>query len=192
MPLAPEKTVALWRHPESRSGAVRGIEVRAHRAAGGALVVSFSVDGDIARVRVPEPRPPRFADELWKHTCCEVFVARKGHAPYHEFNLSPSGEWAAYAFRAYRQRAALEAAELDAAALAPAISVLRSARALELTATLRLGLVSRAYLESPLALGLSAVIEETDGALSLSYWALEHPPGPPDFHHTAAFALAIE
>ncbi len=164
---------------------MRGVEARVRRAGSGALAVAFAIDGDLARVRVPGPRPPRFADGLWEHTCCEAFVARRGHAPYHEFNLSPSGEWAAYAFRAYRERA-----ELDAAALSPAISVLRSARSLELTATLRLGLLSRAYLESPLALGLSAVIEDADGALS--YWALEHPPGRPDFHHTAAFALVIE
>jgi hypothetical protein len=185
MPLMPERSVPLWRHPDSGSGPVRGIEARVRRAGGGALVVAFSIDGDMGRVRVPEPRQPRFADGLWEHTCCEVFVARSGHAPYHEFNLSPSGEWAAYAFRAYRERT-----ELDAAALSPAISVLRSARSLQLTATLRLGLLSRAHLESRLALGLSAVIEQADGALS--YWALEHPPGPPDFHRPDAFALAIE
>jgi hypothetical protein len=34
------------------------------------------------------------------------------------------------------------------------------------------------------------VIEDADG--SLSYWALAHPPGRPDFHHTEAFALDLE
>ena len=41
-----------------------------------------------------------------------------------------------------------------------------------------------------LRLGLSAVVEEYDGMLS--YWALRHPPGKPDFHHAAAFALVLE
>ncbi|MBI3061386.1 MAG: hypothetical protein HYY83_05345 [Deltaproteobacteria bacterium] len=27
---------------------------------------------------------------------------------------------------------------------------------------------------------------------TISYWALKHPPGKPDFHHPDAFALEIE
>jgi hypothetical protein len=38
-------------------------------------------------------------------------------------------------------------------------------------------------------LGLSAVIEEANGRLS--YWALAHPPGKPDFHHSDCFALEL-
>ena len=43
--------------------------------------------------------------------------------------------------------------------------------------------------DAPLRLGLSAVIEETDG--TKSYWALAHPPGKPDFHHKDCFALTL-
>ena len=38
-------------------------------------------------------------------------------------------------------------------------------------------------------LAVSAVIEETDG--TKSFWALRHPPGPPDFHHPDCFALTL-
>jgi hypothetical protein len=41
-----------------------------------------------------------------------------------------------------------------------------------------------------LRVALSAVIEEEGGMLS--YWALKHPPGKPDFHHPDAFALELE
>jgi hypothetical protein len=41
-----------------------------------------------------------------------------------------------------------------------------------------------------LRLVLSAVLEDTDGVLS--YWALQHPPGRPDFHHPDAFAVQLE
>jgi hypothetical protein len=44
-------------------------------------------------------------------------------------------------------------------------------------------------LSSPLHLGLSAVLEETNG--HKSYWALAHPPGKPDFHHADCFALEL-
>ena len=58
----------------------------------------------------------------------------------------------------------------------------------------RLGLeaeISRDFLPpgNSLRLGLSAVVEDADGGLS--YWALRHPPGKPDFHHTDAFALQL-
>ena len=44
--------------------------------------------------------------------------------------------------------------------------------------------------QAPLRLGLSAVIEASDA--TLSYWALHHPPGKPDFHHADGRALLLE
>ncbi len=41
----------------------------------------------------------------------------------------------------------------------------------------------------PWMLGVSAVVETKEG--SLSYWALAHPPGKPDFHHPDSFALTL-
>ena len=38
-------------------------------------------------------------------------------------------------------------------------------------------------------LGLSAVIEETNG--DTSYWALAHPAGKADFHHADCFAYEL-
>ena len=39
-------------------------------------------------------------------------------------------------------------------------------------------------------LGPGFRIEDEAGALS--YWALRHPPGKPDFHHPAGFALELD
>jgi hypothetical protein len=41
-----------------------------------------------------------------------------------------------------------------------------------------------------LRLALTAVVEDARGRLS--YWALRHPPGRPDFHHRDGFALVLE
>jgi hypothetical protein len=49
--------------------------------------------------------------------------------------------------------------------------------------------LSNLPLDGPWRLGLSAVIEEASGRLS--YWALTHPPGKPDFHHSDCFALEL-
>jgi hypothetical protein len=57
---------------------------------------------------------------------------------------------------------------------------------LELSARVDL---ARLGVSGPLALGLSVVVEEVDGGMS--YWALAHPPGRPDFHHRAGFALEV-
>ena len=141
------------------------------------LRVAYVLDGEIDRLRIPPPRPARIAERLWQHTCCELFIARRGESGYREYNFSPSGEWAAYAFESYREGALL----VD---VSPEIRVRHGAGRLELTASIPV------KANQKLLIGLSAVIEEESGALS--YWALRHAPGKPDFHHPDAFALELD
>lgn len=144
--------------------------------------MTYAVSGDVARLRVPPPAEPRIAAQLWQHTCCELFVTALGRGEgYHEFNFSPSGEWAVRAFTRYRDGVLLEDERL-----APRIAVQAGAELLRLDARVPLG---RLPYHGRLRLGLSAVLEEEDG--TLSYWALRHPAGKPDFHHGDAFALAL-
>ena len=185
MPPDPVHTVSLTCHPETPTEAVRGIAARVSRTPG-KLSVSYVLDGDLKRLRVPAPQAPRMADRLWEHTCCEIFIACKGKPAYYEFNLSPSGEWGAYAFDGYRSR---RAREPNAEGLAPELAVRGTASLLELDAVIRLDRLSAVDSSAPLSLALCAVIEDNDG--DLSYWALRHPPGKPDFHHPEAFALEL-
>src|SRR5437870_3962646 len=171
------RSFRLLCHPGSASEAVRSIAARVHRTGEG-IAVTYSLEGQLARLRIPPPRPPRIATRLWQHTCCEIFIARKGLPGYQEFNLAPSGEWAAYAFARYREGVPLVDEKLD-----PRISVRSSGEKLELDAFIR---VDRAVL----SLALAAVMEDEHGALS--YWALKHPPGRPDFHHPDAFAAELD
>ncbi|MBI4292314.1 MAG: DOMON-like domain-containing protein [Betaproteobacteria bacterium] len=185
MASSPGHTVTLTCHPDAHGEAVRRIGARVARTPGGTLAITYIIEADIDRLRVPAPRPPAIAQRLWQHTCCEMFIARKDSPAYHEFNLAPSGEWAAYAFDRYR-----DGALLPEEALEPHVVVRSTREELELDAVIRLDRLSRTYAETPLLLALSAVIEDEDG--SLSYWALRHPPGAPDFHHPHAFALELE
>jgi hypothetical protein len=162
--------IALACHPESRSRAVRSVHAEVTRKAGG-VAVSYVVAGRIDELKLPTPG----MHPLWKHTCCELFVARHGGTAYHEFNFSPSGDWAAYAFTDYRQGGPIEVGN-------PGIVVRASSETLELKASVAGG-------AGPLLLALAAVIEERAGRLS--YWALRHAPGKPDFHHRDAFALEL-
>ena len=184
MPSPVIHSVTLMRHPDSRSGVVHNVGARVCRNSGGTLAITYSIEGDPARLRVPPPRPPRIAHGLWQHTCCECFIAVKGQPGYHEFNFAPSGEWRAYAFAKYRDGGALEDEALN-----PRIAVRRRTKMLELDASIPLGRLSAMHPHASLALALSAVVEDELGGLS--WWALRHAPGKPDFHHPDAFVLEL-
>ncbi len=168
-------------HPQIPSQAIREIDVVVGEAKSGGLMLSFCLVGDISGLSIPESRSPRRADHLWRHTCFEAFVMEGEGPEYREFNFSPSGEWAVYAFRGYRNGRVLENK------LSPVIEVHKAMDRLELGAEICQGLLPHGR---PLRLGLSAIVEDASG--KLSYWALRHPPGKPDFHHTDAFAFQLE
>jgi hypothetical protein len=56
-----------------------------------------------------------------------------------------------------------------------------------LQASLEIDQMSSLRIDGGWRIGLAAVIEETHG--HKSYWALAHPPGKADFHHSDSFAL---
>jgi hypothetical protein len=158
---------------------VRAVTARIDRTQDGLLQVAYAIEGDPSRLRIPASRT---GGNLWQHTCFEIFIAQSGMPSYHEFNFAPSGDWAAYAFQKYREGAPLADETLD-----PGLKVLVDETKIEVQAEIRL---SRLGVAGRLSIGLSAVVEEESGALS--YWALKHAPGKPDFHHRDAFTLHLE
>ena len=179
-------TVEHWSqlicHPSRPCDAVRAIQVRADRPSGAELRTVFRLDGDLSRV-VSSPGPVRTGTELWRHTCFEVFIALQGHAAYHEFNFAPSSEWAVYAFSGYRNGGLLTDETMR-----PEITMRSNGSRLELDALVRLDRLSADHARATLRVGLSAVIETSDG---LSYWALRHPANKPDFHDADGFSLVL-
>lgn len=171
-------------HADTPCSAVESIKASIHCKRSHVLTVTFTLTGMVEHLRVPSTQPARRADGLWRHTCFELFIGAKNDAEYYEFNFSPSGEWAAYEFRNYRDGGPLHADGFE-----PKTAVQRTAASLELSATLRLDRLPGIQTNVCLWFGLSAVIENLNG--QLSYWALKHPPGKPDFHHADAFALEL-
>ena len=172
-------------HPATPAPVVRTIETQTSWQPDGTLVITYCVWGDMARLRVPPPSLAEPADLLWEHTCFEAFVGVPRESTYREFNFSPSGQWATYAFSDYRQRI-----EESLASAAPRIATQHFAGHLELQATL--ASENLPFATSQLEIGLSAVIEATDVVEGFhSYWALNHPASRPDFHHRASFALTL-
>jgi hypothetical protein len=173
----------LLLHPDSSCFAVTNIEAEVARPRARTLVFTYAVTGKISKLAVPPLAAPAQTDELWRHTCFEAFLASSPDAAYYEFNFAPSTQWAAYRFSGYRtgMRAATEIKR-------PQISVESSPERYVLQASVELDqvLLSRGAVWR---LGVSAVIKEKSG--SLSYWALAHPPGKADFHHSDCFALEL-
>jgi hypothetical protein len=169
---------SLIHHPQTPPRDVGGVTAECSISAS-RVTLLFRVDGS-ETLALPPLRSPQRRDGLWRKTCFEMFVRMDNVERYFEFNLSPSSEWAAYAFDDYRQ--GMKPVDI---AKAPQIKRGASASSLVLEAQLEISEIIRGAVK----IGLSAVIDETDG--TKSYWALAHPPGEPDFHHPTCFALTL-
>jgi hypothetical protein len=166
--------LSLSLHRDSRSPVTR-IEVETARDASGLLRLTYHVFGALDQVAIPQTTPAARTDGLWKHSCFEAFIGT-GNG-YYELNLAPSSQWAAYRFDSYR------AGMRDAAMSDPQIRWRNEEGRGTLFATINIPP------DATGPLGLSAVIEDVVG--NRAFWALAHPPGPPDFHHAACFAAQL-
>lgn len=164
---------------------VDSLDVALMPAGDGGLAAVFECRCRAGALRLPEALPAEAADELWRHTCCELFVGVVGDAAYREFNWSPSGQWAMYRFSDYRVR---DSSGLNVTLPAPGIRYAPGAAGWTLRARLEAAAmpdVAGAQIE----LGVAAVLEATD--CSLSYWALRHVAARPDFHRRETFVLRL-
>lgn len=165
----------LVRHPDTPPGAIDWVEAELVRTDGGATA-TFRARGDPNKLVVPPSAAPVHTDGLWKTTCFELFMAA-GEGGYQEFNFAPSSAWAAYHFDGYRE--GMRPANIDVT-----IETRRETNGLTLRAEIK------GELPLPANVGLTAVIEETDG--QLRYWATGFAPGKPDFHATAVRSLLFD
>ena len=166
---------SLVRHPDTHPGAIQAIEAELERMPGGAIAI-FRVRGDTSKLVIPALAAPERTDELWRTTCFELFVTGEGDR-YQEYNFSPSGQWAAYEFNSYR-------AGIRNAPAKAEIEIYRSGNELQFSAKIK------AEFPDPCHVGLTAVIEERDGAIR--YWATSFAPGKPDFHAAAVRSLLFD
>ena len=158
-------------HPDHPPLGITGVAVDLTFATGGFLHLTYRVEGG-GDVTWPAPVAPARTNELWRRTCFELFVRADEGGGYAEFNFSPSGQWAAYAFDGYR--AGMRDLSLP---VPPAVG--------------RDGDTVRVTLAGAPAgaMALTAVIEEAGGRRS--FWSLAHPAGAPDFHHADCFVARL-
>lgn len=196
--------LCLQRHPDTPCGPLTGIDIELARLDPLTLDIRYVLRGAVDKIRLRAPE----GDDLWQHTCFEAFLRVADEPGYLEYNVAPSGCWNAYRFSRYR-----EGRETPKGAALTRLDVDRRTRPLTaekrdryeasgLDTMERFGptyFSARAQLALPPALtvsldrawriGLSTVVEERNGRIS--YWALAHPPGDPDFHHPSCFSLEL-
>lgn len=177
---------ALLRHPSDRSPSDITIDATAKLVGDGHISARFTVIGNLGNVDIPDlSTNPNRKDELWRHTCFEVFIRQPDQKSYIEYNLSPTRDWAAYEFQDYRK--GMKDAAVDER---PTMRTLASSDQFVLDALFNFSPPKGSAISSTLHIGLSAILAGVDGAVS--HWALAHPPGKPDFHHSDCFALQIQ
>lgn len=178
----------LLPHPSTPDDSLTGITVEVDSPTSDLLVLYYRIAGDIDRLKLPPQAATGFQDELWRHTCLEAFIALPDSDVYFEFNFSPSSQWAVYRFDGYRQ--GMTPLHPDPP---PRVVVRRREGELDADIDIHLdaipGLTADEIKGRELRLAVSAVMENEQGRIS--YWALAHAPGKPDFHHREGFALSL-
>jgi hypothetical protein len=170
----------LQPHPGHPATAVESLTATVRFAPDGGLALRYRCVAGAGTVRIPAPEAGGFAEGLWQCTCCECFAGTTGDPGYREFNFSPSGKWAVFAFSACRQRIPLDPAAV------PLIEFTMDDAGWTLAATIPAALLP---VGAALDIGLCAVIESADG--TLDYRALTHPRPVPDFHDRRGFVLRL-
>lgn len=153
------------------------------RREGRCLTIGYGLRGPLEELVIPPPAAaPVRRDGLWRSTCFEAFLAVPGAEFYRELNLSPAGHWNAYRLDGYRR-----GLRDDPDLAAPELQLER--RAGELRLELRADLPAELGADQALEVGICAVLEHGNGAIS--YWALGHPGPEPDFHRRDGFLLRL-
>lgn len=171
--------ISMRCHQNTPALKVNAIDVTYEIQPDGQLWLRYFVTCDPDLLVYPSTESAVRTDGLWTSSCFELFLRDPRETDYFEYNFAPSGAWAAYHFHDYRD------GMTDLPLEPPEIHIEGSDSHFALEVNLSLPKFA------PMAClaGLSAVIHEKEDCKS--YWALNHPPGKPDFHHRDCFALQL-
>ena len=149
----------------------------------GAVQITYIVEGALNGISWPTATLIKGrCHELWRQTCFELFLAIKDNSAYWEVNLSPNDCWNVYHFTDYRTEMREERAVNQ-----PFCRIVKERELFSLSCNIDLN--SLIDDSSDLEVGISSVIEATDG--STSYWAIDHHGTEPDFHKRASFGMVL-
>ena len=188
---AKRESVELVAHPTcGELASVGAVTVRV-TATPNVLRLSYDLQSHVT-IKIPGLHAERASrrDELWLHTCCELFARDPEHpGPYLEFNFSPSGDWASYAFdgalrgmRSVPWPDSVEPPNVKSTMAQTESDPFRHRLVVDLS-------IPRSMLGSYSQLFPTVVMETMAGT---SLWAIWHPIDRPHFHHPDNFLRALE
>jgi len=173
--------ILLYCHADTPCLLVEKLSCSIHTLDNGDIRFDYHLNADLPRLLIPALTLSTPKDNLWEQSCFEAFIAVEGEKAYHEYNFSPSRQWAMYAFADYRERVTWKISQ------SPTIKRQQKDKQLSINVTLPVACLPANPEKKTLQIGVSAVIETRDG--DISYWALKHPSHRPDFHHRESFIL---
>lgn len=138
------------------------------------VTLIYQLMGNIQLLQIPTPHELHDrTDNLWQHTCCEIFIANDNTAQYREWNFSPSSQWQLYEFTNYRE------SRTTPKTLEPQIYSIITPNQFTLTVHLP---NTWHFHNTKLRLGLAMILQDIAG--KIYYLALKHVNALPDFHNT--------
>jgi hypothetical protein len=173
------QTHQLLAHSDHPPLGVSQVEARVIGHDANWLRVRWRIEGSQQLV-VPAFAGKGRTDALWQTTCFELYLRPLGGDAYCELNLSPSERWNAYDFDGYRAGMRERPFPHE-----PECTIRQGSTFAIFDAAIPVAGLP----DQDCAMGLSAILEEQGG--TISYWALAHPEGKPDFHAPACFAVAL-
>ena len=154
----------------------------------GGMLLEYTMGVPAGRlVLAPRSETPAARDFLWKRTCGELFLGVPGDPSYLEFNFSPSGDWAAYAFDGYRTGVRNH----DWIGQTPEVRILPGEGATRLLATVPHAALRPLWRKDSALTWQAGITMVLETHLGLSYWSLAHPRTQPEFHDRAGFVGGI-
>ena len=138
-------------------------------------ILSFVVKGALEEYLFPSKSILKRANELWKSTCFELFLANENEEAYYELNFSSSLAWNFYTLDAYRG----EVKELGLLDM-PKISVFEEKNEFKILIELPIENLENFELYNVACILLNREDERT-------FWTIKHLKPKPDFHDRASF-----
>lgn len=141
------------------------------------MEIAFEILGMLNRYIFDPIEPIRRANELWRRSCFELFIALPDSREYWELNIASSGAWNLYHLEDYRSGVTEVFLKSE-----PEIRIDPTPNRYRLSAVLD---ITELLLTPSVAVNVAAILLTQNQ--ERTFWAVNHPLHQPDFHAREGF-----
>lgn len=139
--------------------------------------LSFTLQGVLAEYSFEETKNRQRANELWRTTCFELFLASRENEDYYELNFSSSLAWNLYHLSSYRA----DVQEVQVLS-EPTIRINKQENQFQICLELEL---EELCLEQFNLYNVASILLTKEN--ERTFWSVKHEKDVPDFHHRSNF-----